>query len=158
MRLGELSFPNDKKLRNWKKVTKHSTVTISDDQYEFFLPAHKADPFFEGNHVIVKKKQFNDINPLSIFISYLHSRDTSFPLSSPLWLTSGGSVPTRNFFITCIRTFFAADIAGQSMRASGATSLREYRGSAYPPRVAGRVETGTGTGTSSHTRHLQNEP
>ena len=36
--------------------------------------------------------------------------------------------------------------------------FREYQGSAYPPRVAGRVETGTGTGTSSHTRHLQNEP
>ena len=126
MRLSELSFPNDKKLRNWKKVTKRSTVTISDDQYEFFLPAHKADPFFEGNHVIVKKKQFNDINPLSIFISYLHSRDTSFPLSSPLWLTSTGSVPTRNFFITRIRTFFVADIAGQSMRAGGATSLAEH--------------------------------
>jgi hypothetical protein len=33
MRLGELSFPDDVQLRNWKKVTKRSSVTISDDQY-----------------------------------------------------------------------------------------------------------------------------
>jgi hypothetical protein len=126
MRLGELSFPNDKKLRNWKKVTKRSSVTISADQYEFFLPSHKADPFFEGNHVIVKKQQYNDINPLSVFAAYLHSRDTAFPLSSPLWITSKGTVPTQQFFITRIRRFFATDIAGQSMRAGGATSLAEH--------------------------------
>ena len=126
LRLGELSFPNDKKLRNWKKVTKRSSVILSDDQYEFFLPSHKADPFFEGNHIIVKRQQYDDINPLLMFTTYLHSRDSAFPLSSPLWLTSKGTVPTRHFFISRIRTFFTADIAGQSMRAGGATSLAEH--------------------------------
>ena len=132
MRLGELSFPNDKKLRNWKKVTKRSSVIVSDDQYEFFLPSHKADPFFEGNHIIVKKQQYDGINPLSIFTKYLHSRDTAFPLSSPLWITSTGAVPTRQFFISRIRRFFASDIAGQSMRAGGATSLAEH---GVPPSI-----------------------
>jgi hypothetical protein len=76
MRLGELSFPNDKQLRNWRKVTKRSSVVVSDDQYEFHLPAHKADPFFQGNRIIVKKQQYCNLDPLSVFESYLTSRES----------------------------------------------------------------------------------
>ena len=126
LRLGEMSFPDDIKLRNYRKVTKRSTVTVSDDQYKFHLPCNKTDPFFEGNHIIVKKEQFGGIDPLCIFNEYLVSRDTKFPLSSPLWLTSRGSVPTRSFFIKKLCRFFDKDIAGQSMRAGGATSLAEH--------------------------------
>ena len=126
MRLGELSFPNDKQLRNWRKVTKRSTVIVTDDQYEFHLPSHKADPFFEGNRIIVKKQQYCDLNPLMVFANYLQSRDSLFPLASPLWITSKGTVPTRHFFMSRMRRFFAADIGGQSMRAGGATSLAEH--------------------------------
>ena len=43
MRLGELSFPNDRQLRNWRKVTKRLTVIITNNQYKFLLPSHKAD-------------------------------------------------------------------------------------------------------------------
>ena len=125
MRLGELCFPNDIKLRNWKKISKRSSVIISDDQYEFHLPSHKADALFEGNRIIVKKKQYSDINPLSFFQDYIDSRDSLFPLASPLWLTSKGKVPTQDFFIKRLRLFFSNDIAGQSMRAGGATSLAE---------------------------------
>jgi hypothetical protein len=125
MRLGELAFPNDISLRNWRKVTKRSTVVITPDQYEFHLPSHKAVPFFEGNHVIITKKQYTTINPLSFFVDYLNSRDAKFPLSSPLWITSKGTVPTRYFFISRLRRYFEKDIAGQSMRAGGATSLAE---------------------------------
>ena len=126
MRLGELTFPNSKKLRNWRKVTKRSSVIVSPDQYEFHLPSHKADRFFEGNRVIVTQKQYSNIDPLSVFIEYLTSRDRAFPLSSPLWLTSKGTVPTRDFFISRLHRFFENDIAGQSMRAGGATSLAEH--------------------------------
>jgi hypothetical protein len=85
MRLGELSFPNDVKLRNWRKVSKRSSVVVSLDQYQFHLPGHKADRFFEGNTIIVKQKQYCDINPLSVFSDYLssRSRDRLHPLSSP---------------------------------------------------------------------------
>lgn len=103
MHLGKLSFPNDIKLCNRKKVTKRSTVIISDNQYKFFLPSHKANPFFEGNHIIITKKQYcdvNNINPHSVFLTYLTSHDARFPLSSPLWIMSTGSVPTCHFFIT----------------------------------------------------------
>lgn len=126
MRLGELSFPDSKKLRNWRKVTKRSSVIIRPDQYEFHLPCHKADRFFEGNHIIVKRHQYCELlNPLSVFQTYLTSRDTLFPLSSPLWITSKGDVPTRSFFISRTRRFFTNDVGGQSMRAGGATSLAE---------------------------------
>ena len=125
LRLSELTFPNEVRLRNWKKITKHSSVVITPEQYEFHLPSHKADPFFEGNHIIIKHDQYCNINPLSIFTQYLQSRDHHFPLSSPLWFTSARTVPTRNFFIVQLRRYFTRDIAGQSMRAGGATSLAE---------------------------------
>jgi hypothetical protein len=127
MRLGELTFPNDASLHNWRKVSKRSTVTVTDDQYGFHLPSHKADRFFEGNQIIVKKKQYSDaIDPLSVFRRYLASRDDAFPLSSPLWLMANGAVPTRQFFISRLRRYFDRDVAGQSMRAGGATSLAEH--------------------------------
>ena len=126
MRLGELCFPNTIKLRNWKKVTKRSSVVTTPEQYEFHLPCHKADQFFEGNRIIIKQKQYSNIDPLICFLEYLSSRDSAFPLSSPLWLTSKGCVPTRDFFISRLRRFFDDDVAGQSMRAGGATSLAEH--------------------------------
>ena len=126
MRLGELSFPDEKHLRNWKKVTKRSSVIVAGDQYEFLLPAHKADPFFEGNRIIVKKEQHCTINPLAVFHEYITSRDLLFPLSSPLWVMHNSSIPTRQFFVTRLRHFFDRDVTGQSMRAGGATSLAEH--------------------------------
>ena len=126
MRLGELTFPNETRLRNWKKITKRSTVIVTSEQYEFLLPAHKADRFFEGNRIIVKKVPYCDINPLSVFRDYLASRDERFPLFSPLWVLHNGSVPTRQFFVSRLRHFFDRDVAGQSMRAGGATSLAEH--------------------------------
>jgi hypothetical protein len=106
MRLGELTFPNDINLRNWKKVSKRSSVVLSNDQYEFDLPSHKADHFFEGNPIIVKSQQYCDIDPVRLFSKYLSSRDHLFPLSSPLWLQQNSSVPTRTFFISRLRAYF----------------------------------------------------
>ncbi|KDR79786.1 hypothetical protein GALMADRAFT_61709 [Galerina marginata CBS 339.88] len=131
MCLGELSFPDDHSLRDWRKVTKRSSVQVNDDHYGFFLPAHKANKFFEGNRIIICAQQIRH-NPLSYFRQYLASRNRLFPLASPLWLTSSGEVPTRSFFIQHLRTFFDKDVAGQSMRASGATSLAE---NGTPPSV-----------------------
>jgi hypothetical protein len=70
--------------------------------------------------------QYCDINPLSVFADYLSSRDRLHPLSTPLWLKKNGTVPTRQFFISRLRRYFDKDVAGQSMRAGGATSLAEH--------------------------------
>jgi hypothetical protein len=46
LRLGELTFPDDPSLQNWKKVMRRNTVRLQDNLYEFSLPGHKADRFF----------------------------------------------------------------------------------------------------------------
>lgn len=125
LRLGELVFPNDTSLQNWKKVTRRNTVVIQKDRYEFLLPGHKADRFFEGNKIIIPALRFNH-TPLQHFQQYVTSRDTIHPVASPLWLTEAGTVPTRAFFINRLRLFFKSDVAGHSMRAGGATSLAEH--------------------------------
>lgn len=49
LRLGEMTFLDDNTLHNWKKVIQRASVHVRQDGYEFFLPGHKADRFFEGN-------------------------------------------------------------------------------------------------------------
>jgi hypothetical protein len=131
LRLGELTFPDDESIRDWCKVTKRSSVLVDDDSYEYHLPHHKADPFFEGNRVIVGKDQYQH-NPLQHFRAYLASRDRLFPFASPLWLTKDGCVPTRSFFTRRLQIFFDSSVGGQSMRAGGATSLAEH---GVPPSI-----------------------
>ena len=122
MRLGELVTPDDKTLIDPRKLTNRTSVVMSDDDYRFFLPSHKADKFFEGNIIIIQKHNLV-VDPLSHFQRYLHSRDSLFPFSSHLWLRADGSHPTRSFFIDRLRLFFDDDVAGQSLRSGGATSL-----------------------------------
>jgi hypothetical protein len=124
MRLGELTIPDDKTLFDHQKITSRTSVSTSNDDYRFFLPCHKGDRTFEGNIIIIQRHHGN-IDPLAIFKKYLHSRDRLFPFSPDLWLCTDDSRPKRSFFIRQIKLFFTNDIAGQSMRAGGATSLAE---------------------------------
>jgi hypothetical protein len=124
LRLGELVFPDTTTLRNHRKIALRHTVVLFDDGFGFLLPSHKADRNFEGSRIIIKPFP-NCPNPLSTFKSYLSVRDARFPLKPELWLRANGSIPTRSWFIQQLRTFFPSDIAGQSMRAGGATTLAE---------------------------------
>jgi hypothetical protein len=123
-RLGELTVPDDKSLIDHRKITKRTSVTVTDDDYRYFLNSHKGDKVFEGNLVILQHHNIA-IDSLSHFKRYLSSRDRLFPFSSDLWLRADGSRPSRSFFISRLNLFFGSDVAGQSMRASGATSLAE---------------------------------
>jgi hypothetical protein len=123
MRLGELTTPDDLNLRNPSKISKRTSVVVNDDSFQFFLPSHKADKFFEGNTIVLMKSSYSDINTFHHFCAYLSSRDRLFPFSSPLWLTSDGSIPSRSFFLHKLHLFFGNDVAGQSLRAGGATDL-----------------------------------
>jgi len=125
-RLGEMTYPDDPELRDLRKVTKHSSVQTDDISYKFFLPGHKADRFFEGNTIIVCK------NPHKCFLAYLRACDAKFPFSSPLWLTSRGTIPTCSFFIRCLCQFFNYNTTSQSLCAGGATSLAE---NSMPPSI-----------------------
>ena len=124
MRLGELVFPDKKALRNYRKISLRHSVSILPSQYSFFLPSHKGDRFFEGNIILIQKLT-TPTDPYNPFIKYLTSRDTRFPIHPELWLTSRGNVPTRHWFLTRLRRFFPKEIAGQSIRSGGATSLAE---------------------------------
>lgn len=138
MRLGELVFPDNSDLHDWRKIARRSTVSTAVDGYEFTLPAHKADRFFEGNRVLILGEQFGLPTRL-LFLRYLKSRDTLFPLASPLWLTAAGSVPTRTFFLARLRTVLAdRSVGSQSLRAGGATTLAEHGAAPHVIQAAGR--------------------
>ena len=81
LRLGELTFPDDLSLQNWKKVTRRNTVVIRDDVYEFTLPGHKADRFFEGNKIIIPAHRFGIHPPSFLEIHHIsrHHTPSSFP-------------------------------------------------------------------------------
>jgi hypothetical protein len=114
MRLGELTFPDNITLRDPRKLIRRSTVRLQPTFFQFFLPGHKADRFFEGNTIILRKNTL-PCNPMHFFLLYITSRDHQFPLSSPLWLTAAGQVPTRSFFMRRLRIWFDNNVAGQSM-------------------------------------------
>jgi len=124
MRLGEMAFPDDKKIQDWRKISRRRTVVLSDNTYSFQLPFHKADRFFSGNTILVTRGE-SLIDPINHFTNYLSSRDELMPFHSALWLRANGNIPTRSFFIRKLHFFFDKDIGGQSMRAGGATFLAE---------------------------------
>jgi len=102
MCLGELVFPDTISHRDFRKV----------------LP---SDCFFEGNTIVVKKLT-NAPDPLPFFHAYISSHDRLLPFHPHLWHHANGSVPTR-WFLRYLHRFFPKSIAGQSMRAGGATAL-----------------------------------
>ncbi|KAF8229133.1 hypothetical protein L208DRAFT_1483117 [Tricholoma matsutake] len=124
MRLGELTWPDDNNLRDPQKLSKRNSVIINEHFFQFFLPGHKADKFFDGNIIMLQPNPF-PCNPMALFSTYLQSCDCLCPWSSLLWLKENGKVPTRSFFMRHLRLFFKKDIGRQSMRAGGAMSLAE---------------------------------
>ncbi len=126
LRLAELSMPDAKKARNWRKIMCRTTVEWLPEGYTFFLPAHKADTAFEGNKVIIPNDEDPAFSPLPVFCHYLTLRDHRHLIHPALWVTTSGSVPTRSWFMKRLRQIFPSKtIAGLSMRAGGATDLAE---------------------------------
>jgi len=142
MRLGELCWPDNHSLQNFEKFSKRHTVKWPENGYQFFLPGHKGDKFFEGNEIIIQRSD-SGTDPFQPFLRYLRSRDARFPYNPELWLRENGSVPTRSFFIKRLRLLFDSSIAGHSMRAGGATSLAEAGVSPHIIQAIGRWKSDT---------------
>jgi len=53
MRLGELTWPDKKSLQDYRKVVMRNSVSFSPKSFQFLLPGHKADRFFEGNTILI---------------------------------------------------------------------------------------------------------
>jgi hypothetical protein len=124
LRLGELAWPDKKALQDYRKVVMRSSIHIHQSAFEFLLPGHKGDRFFEGNRVIIQQTRTPD-DPHHPFCTYLAARDQRHPWRPELWLRSDGSIPTRSWFMQRLHTHFAHDVGGHSMRAGGATALAE---------------------------------
>jgi hypothetical protein len=137
LRLGEMAVSDNPCLRDSRKVVSRSSLSWVENEYEFLLPAHKADTTFEGNRVHIARI-INAPDPLLIMVLYVVSRDRLFPLHPQLWLRSNGTSPTRSWFIGRLGSFCPPDIAGQSMRAGGATALAEAGAPGELIRGAGR--------------------
>jgi hypothetical protein len=85
LRLGELVWPDKTDLQDYRKIIMRNTVTINQASYDFHLPGHKADRFFEGSQIIIQATDLGD-NPFRPFISYLSARDQLFLFRPELWL------------------------------------------------------------------------
>ncbi|KAF8584513.1 hypothetical protein K439DRAFT_1244353, partial [Ramaria rubella] len=120
--LGELVWLDSKKLQSYRVVPMRHTVRWFSSAYGYFLPGHKADLFFEGNHLILQKVN-SPIDPYDCFVSYLRSQDRKFPRRPELWLRLDGSIPTRSWFLAHFRQHFPPDVTGQSIHTGGATAL-----------------------------------
>jgi len=137
LRLAELVLPDTIALRNFAKVTLRSSCTLNNDHFSFWLPVHKSDALFEGNKIVVLKRQSLP-DPWTSLRMYLEKRDARFPLHPYLWLTEAGQVPTRGWFIARLRKFFPPSISGHSMRAGGATAMAEEGAAPELIKAAGR--------------------
>jgi hypothetical protein len=123
MRLAELTWPDQLTLRDYRKISMRHSVESLDNTISFWLPSNKADPFFEGNRLIIHA----GLSPSSYshFRTYLASCNLRFCARPELWIRADGTIPIRSWFIKCMRLFFSNSIAGQSMHTGGATSLAE---------------------------------
>lgn len=152
LRLGEMVSPDKLALRDWKKVTMRHTLEWLPMAYSFWLPRHKGDMVFEGNRIVCRRIT-GAPDPLPIMRRYIENRDRLFPLHPQLWLRGNGTVPLRSWWIARLRTFFKdSKIAGQSMRAGGATALAEA--GAVPDLIMGSGR----WGSQAWTRYVRKNP
>jgi hypothetical protein len=150
MRLAELTWPDKLSSRDYRKVSMRHLVEFLPEALSFWLPGHKADKFFEGNRLIIRKGGSPDT--YTHFCRYLASQDSRFLLRPELWLRADGTLPTRSWFIARLRHFFPCSIAGQSMRAGGATALAE---SGVPPNL---IQTAGRWTSDTFTRYVRKNP
>jgi hypothetical protein len=124
LHLGELAISDNPRIRDFRKVILRNSLRFLGGNYDFFLPTHKSDATFEGNHVHITQI-VNAHDPKPIMERYIQSRDMLFPLHPQLWLRTNGRSPSRSWFLHRLKRYCPPDIAGQSMRAGGATALAE---------------------------------
>lgn len=122
MRLGELVVPDQLAKRNFNKIIRRTSLKINNTQYQFLLPAHKADRFFEGNTILIQSTN-SAPDAIPIMLRYLRQRDERFPHHPQLFLRQDGTVPAREFFMRRIKSALEGDVGGHSMRSGGATAL-----------------------------------
>ncbi|KIK62343.1 hypothetical protein GYMLUDRAFT_165033 [Collybiopsis luxurians FD-317 M1] len=142
LRLGELTVLDNPALRNFRKVVVRDSVKFDESSFSFWLPFHKANQLFEGNHIVIPSHW--SVDSLSVFRQYLQLRNSRFPFHPHLWITSQGVVPTCNWFMRRLHHLKPdTHWAGQSMRAGGAMAMAEDRSPPQLIQAAGRWSSDT---------------
>ena len=131
LRLGELTWPDNSNLRDYRKVIMRSTVQVYPKSFQFTLRGHKADRLFEGSHILIQSTELGD-DALCPFTKFLAMCDRLFPLRPELWLTENGSIPTRTWFLKRFHRHFPGNVDSHSLRAGGATALAQ---ASIPPHM-----------------------
>lgn len=126
-RLGELVWPDLRSEQDYRKVIPFSSLSWSDDpcpHFSYHLPGHKGNRFFEGNTVMVTRRD-DSANAVPIMAAYLQQRRTGAKTRChpALFVRADGSIPTRSWFMTRLRANFGPAYAGHSVRSGGATDL-----------------------------------
>ncbi|KAF7773498.1 hypothetical protein Agabi119p4_5665 [Agaricus bisporus var. burnettii] len=124
LRLGELVYPNDIRLDNPQKMIHRHTLTLIASSLQFQLPYHKADRYFEGNVVIIRRNS-GITDPIRAMAHYIVLRDHKFARYDDLWIREDGIRPRRKWFLDKLALFKLSDVAGHSLRSGGATLLAE---------------------------------
>jgi hypothetical protein len=124
MRVGELTWPDKKKLQDYRKVIMRSSVHTFPKSFQFTLPGHKGDRFFQGSLILIQSTELGD-DPWLPFSKYLTLRDHLFPYRAELWLKEDGTIPTRAWFLRYLHRHLTGNVGGHSLRAGGATALAE---------------------------------
>jgi hypothetical protein len=122
LRLGEMTIPDNPKLREPKKEILRTSVFKTSSTCGFLLPGNKTDRFFKGNKIIIRANSGSP-NPLPFLLAYIAARDQKFPYHSGLFVTSRGTPPTSSWFTNRLREFLPENYSGHSLRAGGATWL-----------------------------------
>ena len=122
MHLGELVWPDTIQLQSLRKIVLHRSLRTTENSYSFILPTHKALKAGHREEILVRAFT-TTVNPLSILLNYMHSRNHLFFYAPELWLTHDGAIPIRTWFMRWFRQVFGSEFAGHSMRSGGATTL-----------------------------------
>ena len=123
-RLGELTWPDDKRRQSYRHVSMRHTLTFTADTASYLLPHQKNSSLGTGNVVVLRSQPRLAVDPLQVLRTYIARRDTRFPQRPELWLTEEGLIPTRRWFLRHLRVFFPnTSFSGHSLHAGGATAL-----------------------------------
>ena len=139
MRIGELCWPDRTELQDPRRLTWRHTAQLTDNSYNFVLPASKTDRYYEGARIVIQRLDGVE-NPVTPFARYVDARDTAFPYHPELWLRLDGTVPKYSWFSSRLASLFpdAPNVGTHSLRAGGATRMAELGASSDLIQAAGR--------------------
>jgi hypothetical protein len=118
-RTGELVIKADKRLFDWRKIIKRSSLTFANGRAGYHLPYHKADRFYSGTDILFIEQDV--ASPVQLLREYVSRRDSLHGVHAALFVREDGSIPDRSWFDANFFGMLDRTYGGHSARAGGAT-------------------------------------